>query len=111
MIATNHIVDINKCQHATLYYQNQWEQRLLKLPKTITVRANTIGEHDKCYTSVDGVMVLINALQLAKELKLIDVWIPHCKFQLTANHSITYTGDKALSLWKAWQAKIFKKKE
>lgn len=49
--------------------------------------------------------------QRAVRLGLLDVWQSVCSFQLTANHSITYTGKKAHVMWKAWNERIFNKKK
>jgi len=45
--------------------------------------------------------------QRAERLGLLDVWTPVCSFQLTANHSVTYTGKKAIAMYAAWRAKVF----
>jgi hypothetical protein len=66
-----------------------------------------LNEDTQCYDFINGEWTLVNAIQLAKEKKVIDVWTEHTVFQLTANHSITFTGKRAKSLWEAWQAKIF----
>lgn len=50
-------------------------------------------------------------LDTAISKHLLDTWIPCVTFQVTANHRLTYTGEKAESLWKAWNEKIFNKKK
>jgi hypothetical protein len=49
-------------------------------------------------------------LEEASRKRLLDTWIPCVTFQVTANHRLTYTGDKAMSLWKAWNERVFNKK-
>jgi hypothetical protein len=49
-------------------------------------------------------------LDRAKRLQLLDTWIPYTTLQLSNYHSLTYTGEKAESIWKAWCEKIFNKK-
>ena len=49
-------------------------------------------------------------LERASHLKILDEWIPCVTFQITANHRLTYTGEKAEALWSAWNEKIFNKK-
>jgi hypothetical protein len=44
---------------------------------------------------------------MAKNLGIYDIWTPVLYLQLTANHSLSYTGEKAQSVWKAWQAYVF----
>ena len=48
-------------------------------------------------------------VERAKRLDIIDVWTPRLTFQLSANHQLIYTRDKALSLWAAWRERIFNK--
>jgi hypothetical protein len=50
-------------------------------------------------------------LARAVRYRILDVWIPYTTFQVSANHRLTYTGDKAISLWKAWCEKQFNKKK
>lgn len=48
-------------------------------------------------------------LQYAKRRDLLDCWYPELTLQLSNNHSLIYTGNKAISLWEAWKALIFSK--
>jgi hypothetical protein len=50
-------------------------------------------------------------LQRAHDLGILDIWIPCTTLQVQANHRLTYTGEKAGSIWKAWCEKQFNKKE
>jgi hypothetical protein len=50
-------------------------------------------------------------LERATRLDILDTWVPVCIAQLTANHSLQFTGDKALSFFKAWKAHIYGRKE
>src|ERR1035437_2783658 len=36
-----------------------------------------------------------------------DIWIPVCICQVSYGKTLRYTGDKALSIWKTWNAKIY----
>src|ERR1700678_3829649 len=47
----------------------------------------------------------------AVRLGIIDVWVPVVTFYFANSHSLTYKGEKALELWKAWNARIFSKKK
>lgn len=50
-------------------------------------------------------------IQYARRRNFLDYWYPELTLQLSNNHSLVYTGDKALDLWKVWQSKIFGKKK
>lgn len=82
------IIDLGKVQHATLVYRNQYGHNRHSIP-----------EH-----------TFLNQTILAPPKHLwykLDRWHPVLSLQLTASHTIEYTNEKALSLWKAWRAKIF----
>lgn len=49
-------------------------------------------------------------LQYATRRGLLDIWHSECILTLTANQSLTYTGKKAISIWKAWCSKQYNKK-
>lgn len=102
------ILDLNKVQHASFWYVNQEGNIVGKCPPTGTVRGRLISifEIAPYHPEYPGELMLQRAVRLG----IIDNWQPVCSFQLTANHSIVYTGPKAVSMWKAWNEKIFNKK-
>jgi hypothetical protein len=51
----------------------------------------------------------ISMAEYARSENIIDIWTPEVKFQLTANHYVIYSGDKAIAMSKAWREKIFNK--
>lgn len=101
------VVDLNKCQHAAFWYVNQYGQVVDTISPNKSVRLDWVFDFTLAFYHPDypGETTLARA----KRLNLLDIWIPVCQFQLTANHSLTYTGDKAVSMWKAWREKIFNK--
>ena len=111
MKATNHILSLEKVQWASFYYANQYGEFRQKLPSGPSVHSRVLGKNERAYIVTDVGLILGDALEVATQLKVLDVWVPQCKFQLSSNHTITYTGDKALSLWDTWRAKIFGKKK
>lgn len=71
---------------------------------------DTVNGHEFDYNET---RILGNAetmYQYAVRRNLIDEWHPELILQLSNSHSLVYTKDKALSLWKAWRAKQFGKK-
>jgi hypothetical protein len=48
--------------------------------------------------------------QRAERRGLIDVWTPVFMVQFSASQTLRYTGKKALSIWEAWRAMQFGKK-
>ena len=97
------VCDLNKVQWASLVYKNQWGDFRQKKPKVVTVHNSPVTEAEIAYPSGRPL------LELAKEKGIIDTWTPVLRLQFSANHTLVYTAEKALSLWKAWQSKIFGK--
>ena len=98
------IVDINKAQYAWFGYQNQHGNKSPTKPIFPTVHGQIFNPDAPAFMSGNKTMI-----EVATSKGILDVWIPYCTLQLTANHRLTYTGDKALTIWKAWNEKIFKR--
>lgn len=98
------VLDLNKAQWCHHYYRNQYGQTTRLLPHFPTVRGQVFDAH---HMHISGMKTM---LEYATEHRLLDRWKPECKFQLSANHNITYTGKKATVMWKEWNRRIFKKK-
>jgi len=99
------VVDLNKCQYARFLYRNQYGQTVNTIPRRATVMAMEFDPDEIAFMS-DGKSMIV----VAKEQHLLDQWTPEVRFQVQANHSLTYTGPKAISLWAAWRERQFKKK-
>jgi hypothetical protein len=89
------VVDLNKVQFARFFYTNQYKGFSNTIPDWPTVRG----------TPITGVWDTMRAGILG----MIDEWYPCLLLKLQANHSLTYTGEKAKSIWKEWNKRIFKK--
>jgi len=87
------VVDLKKVQFARFYYTNNRGVIRNTLPSTPT--ANNYA--------LTGVWELFRAGIIG----LIDDWRPEVILKLTANHTLTYTGDKAKSIWKEWNRRIY----
>ena len=105
MIQDNRIVcDLAKVQYARFFYRNQYGETVNLLPKHPTVHAMKFDPDDM---HINGKETLI---AYAHRTKCLDVWTPEVKLQVQANHSLTYTGEKATNIWKEWCRRQFKKK-
>lgn len=105
MIKDNRIsVDLGKVQYARFYYRNQHGQTKDLKPRKPTVQGM---EFDPDEMHLSGLCTLI---EYAIAHKLLDVWTPEVVFKVTANCKLAYDGEKAVSLWKEWQRRMFKKK-
>ncbi len=103
------IVDLRKVQWAKLFWVNQTGQCRDKRPNVRTVNGEAFDE--SAYALLHIQYPCETMLERALRLDLIDVWTPVLRMQLSANHTLEYTGKKALSLWKAWNARIFSKRK
>jgi hypothetical protein len=102
------VLDLKKVQHATFNYRNQYGQYSHVKPKHPTVAGAGVSNEPAMYHHMYPGETM---LERAKRRNLLDVWTPVVEFQLTANHSIAYIGDKAVSLWKEWNRRIFSKQK
>lgn len=50
-------------------------------------------------------------LERARRLGILDSWTPVVKFTLKNGHRLIFEGERAKSLWKAWNAKVFSTKK
>ncbi len=103
------VCDLNKAQWVKYYYQNQYGNIVYKVPCVTTVFGEAVDEDAKALFHAD----YPNESQLARayRLKLVDVWTPTLVIKFSANETLYYTGDKAKSLFKAWNAKIYGNKK
>ena len=92
MTTNQTVLDLSKVQHGTFGWFNQYGMERAKKPKATYL----------------GCTIEVSKVTKENEHKL-DRWIPVVHFQLTANHQISYTGDKAKAMWKAWRERIFNK--
>jgi len=109
MKQNNRIVfNFSKVMYGKFRYRNQWDQLTPVKPVKPTVYGHTVSDLDFA-PEVAG-WPKETMLDRAKRRKLLDVWTPECVLQLSANHSLLYTGDKAVAIWKEWCRLQFKKK-
>lgn len=108
MIKNNNIiVDLSKVSYAKLQYITLAigiTYRRISPPLIPTVNGREIANDYRAGTNE-------TLLSFAKRKQLIDTWHPELTLQLSNNHSLIYTGRKALSIWEAWKAKCFGKKK
>lgn len=97
------VVNLHKVQFADFYYRNQWLE--------ISSKAHSNSVHCYPYNPESQAFIVgypstgfttETMEQLALRLRIKDIWTPELRLQLGANHSLTYTGEKAKSIWKAW---------
>jgi hypothetical protein len=101
------VLDLSKVQHGSFWYVNQYGDTRFCEPKAWTVRGYIVSADEIALYHPDYPGE--SMLKRAHRLNIIDVWTPVCCFQLTANHSIVYTGKKAVNMWAAWRERIFNK--
>lgn len=113
MISNNHIVcDLSKAIYAKHYYKNQHGQTTRNKPKHPTAYADAI-----CSTNFVRAIpgqkhtYAETELEAATRLGILDTWRPVTRIQFANNHAIEYTGDKAQSIWQAWNERIFSKQK
>ena len=101
------VVDLNKVQYADFMWVNDKGQSCPCKPTLPTVFGKEVGDEPAgILAGFEGETML----QRATRRNLLDKWRPCVKLKLTANASLTYTGNKAQSIWKEWNRRQFSKK-
>lgn len=100
------VLDLGKCSYAWTGWitANGNSKRQFK-PITPTIN----GQQFDANVYLFGSHKLL--IDVAYERGMLDIWIPYTTFQLSNNHSLTYIGDKAVSMMKAWNERIFNKQK
>ena len=103
------VVDLGKVQYARFFYRNQYGDVVNTLPDKPTVMGASF-DPDEYRFRPNETEPKETLIEHAVRMKLLDIWTPELRLQVQANHSLTYTGDKAVSIWKEWGRRMFKKK-
>lgn len=94
------VLDVSKVQHGTYYWINQYGQIYHSTPLCNSVRLERVFKDELALPHPDYIGE--TTYDRAKRLGILDVWKPVVSFQLTANHTITFTGKKAEQMWGIW---------
>jgi hypothetical protein len=105
---TQRTVDLKKVQWADYFWINGKGDRHKYKPNYATANGipyegNELAPH---HTEHPGETMVERAWRLGVN----DIWKPVCILHITANRCLTYTGDKATSIWKAYNAHIYGKR-
>lgn len=100
------VVNLDKVTHARLRYRT-YNYGITIYRESVSAWPSVMGE--PIYPSDIRFGTNEPMIDYAKRKNLLDVWIPELELQLSNSHSLIYTGQKAIDLWDAWNAKIFSK--
>jgi len=103
------VVDLSKVQHARFGYRNQYGQWSDHRP-AYSVRGLSFDPKAKAFVMGHEGEIPKTLLWVAEDQGLLDHWHPVVKLKLTANESLEYSGDRAVSIYKEWCSRIFKHK-
>ena len=98
------VVDIRKACDARLLWRNQEGSLRERKPKV-----TTIGGHELTSETIYG--SIESQRQRASRLNLGDRWTPVLTIRMSKYHIVRFSGARALSLWKAWNERIFGQKK
>jgi len=99
------VIDLKKAQWADFLWTNGAGVERKKKPRNPTVNGDRFDENAKAFMGNGETM-----LERATRKGLLDVWKPKVIFQFAANHCKSFTGDRAMALWKEWNAIQFGKR-
>ena len=101
------VLDLSKVQHGTYFWINQYGNQRQYPPEPDSVYGTVLPTSYAAYhPDFPGETVI----ERARRLDLLDKWKPVVSFQLTANHTITYTGEKATLMWNMYCERLRRKK-
>lgn len=103
------IVDLNKIQWIKRIFINQHYETVYIKPKHPTVHCSPIilDEPALYHPLFPGE----SCGQRAERLGLLDIWTTVIYCKLSAGRCLTYTGQKAISIYDAWCSKIYGRKK
>lgn len=104
------VVDLKKVAYARFFYRNQWGDIMALKPLLDTVYGQAIHA-SKCAYPLDDRYPFETMLERAKRINSLDVWKPVLHLRLSAADVLEFRGDKAISLWKAWNEMQFNRKK
>lgn len=99
------VVNLRAVQWAKLFWVNQYNQEVNSKPKLPTYRLKPMSRTDYL-VAVEG-MPRETEYERASRLSMLDEWLPVCYLKMSASNIIKFTGDRALSIYKAYCAKQF----
>lgn len=101
----NAVIDISKASRAFYQWANQLGLVKDKKPRKPTVNGQAFNPKSKAFGGNETM------LERAKSRNLLDIWTPKVTFKFAASQSQEFTGKRAQSLWKEWNARQFGKKK
>ena len=106
MINDNHrVVDLRKVQWASRCYVNQFGETVHKRPSKYSIHGVSISPNEPAlyHPSFPDE----SCKQRASRLGILDRWIFVCHVKLSAGRCLTYSGQKAISIYRDWNRRIF----
>lgn len=101
------VCDLNKVQWAEFSYINQHGHKTFFKPVRYSVYGVTYDKDELALYHADYPKETV--IQRATRLGILDVWTPQIILKFSANETLVYTGEKAISIHKTWCAKIYGK--
>lgn len=98
------IVDLRKVAYAAFWYENQDGARRDRKP-VASVHGVMIAPDE--YAAIHSDYPFETNIERARRLDILDVWKPVIKLKFTTTRSLMFTGERAMSLWKSYNERIF----
>ena len=110
-MAKHSIINLRSVAFATMYYVNQYGHTRRNKPRGETIFDGTVVV-DREAVAYPWYHDYPNETELerARRLEILDDWRPVTRFVFSKRHSVKFTDEKAIEMWKAWSAYIFNKK-
>lgn len=103
------VFDIKNVSYALLYWRNKEDNiHLAKEPEYYST--NGVIFNAKEFAPYIAGYELETTLDRARRLGILDEWTAVIKLTLKNGHPLTFEGERAISIWKAWNAQVFSRK-
>lgn len=102
-------LDLNKVIYMGLFYENQEGMIKQFKPLVVTVHGKPIPLY--AYASYHHDYPEETIMERARRLDTIDVWTVCLIVHMQGGVRFRFTSDRAKTLWKSWNAKIYNKKK
>lgn len=100
------VFDWRKVSYVRFWWEDEEGNRRDKQPKGPTLHGRDVDPQERLHPrpgETQGPLLV----EFARERKALGHWTAKAKLQMSGSHALRFSGEKAVSLWSAWNARIF----
>lgn len=100
------VVDLKKVSYTQFWWEDGEGNKRNKQPKGPTLHGRDLNPDDRLFPQpgeTQGPLVV----DVARERNALGVWCAKIKLQFSSTHALVFSGERAVKLKDAWNARIF----